>query len=52
MEFIFFSHFGNTYQRPEYVRDRAKAENILAGLPEFVTQEIEVYVKQLENLTA
>ncbi len=47
-----FCHFGNTYQHPDVVRDTAKAENILAGSSEFVTQEIEVFVKQLENLTA
>ena len=49
---FFFSHFGNTYQHPVYVKDTDKAVNILAGLPEFKTLEIEVFVKQLETLTA
>jgi len=39
MEFIFFSHFGNTYQHPVYVKDTDKAVNILAGLPEIKTLE-------------
>jgi len=39
--------FGYTYQHPDYVKDTDKAVNILAGLPEFKTLEIEVFVKQL-----
>jgi len=40
-----YSHFGYSYQHPDYLKDTYEAQNILAGSFHFKTLEIEVYAK-------
>ena len=42
-----YCDFGYSYQHPDYLKETAKAKNILAGSYNFETVEIEVYAKTI-----